>query len=84
MDTQQPTMTGLFQQLGLPHEPADIAGFIHSHKPLAEEVKLPDAPFWSEAQATFLHEKLKADDHWAVVIDALSASLREPGDFTQH
>jgi hypothetical protein len=84
MDTQQPTMTGLFQQLGLPHEPGEIATFIRRHKPLAEDVKLADAPFWSPAQATFLHEKIKADDHWAVVIDALSASLRQHGDFTQH
>lgn len=84
MDTQQPNMTGLFQQLGLPHEAADIAQFIRSHHPLPEDIKLADAPFWSDSQAAFLQEKLKADDHWAVVIDALSASLRTPNDFSTH
>lgn len=76
MDTTSPTMTHLFQQLGLPEGPADIERFIQSHRPLPEHVRLSEAPFWTPAQATFVRDKLQADDHWAVVIDALNTSLR--------
>lgn len=76
MDTTQPSMTHLFEQLGLPSEPKDIADFIDAHRPLSEEVRLTKADFWSSAQASFIEEKLNADDHWAVVIDSLNTSLR--------
>jgi hypothetical protein len=76
MDTNQPSMTNLFNQLGLPSEPQDIADFIDAHRPLPEEIRLTKADFWSTAQASFMEEKLSADDHWAVVIDSLNTSLR--------
>jgi hypothetical protein len=76
MDTITPTMTHLFQQLGLPDTPKDIAKFIDEHRPLPEKVQIGDAPFWTPAQSMFVKDKLQADDHWAVVIDALNASLR--------
>lgn len=76
MDTTSPTMTHLFQQLGLPEAPADIARFIERHRPLPDHISLKDAPFWTPAQATFVRDKLQADDQWAVVVDALNASLR--------
>lgn len=76
MDTITPTMTHLFQQLGLPNEPEDIANFIDQHGPLPETQRLSEAPFWTPSQANFIRDKLNADDHWAVVIDALNTSLR--------
>ena len=39
-------------------------------------VRLPDASFWSPAQAAFLRDALAADSDWAEVVDALSAALR--------
>lgn len=77
MDTTQPSMTHLFEQLGLPSETQDIASFIGQHRPLPEGMRLIEAPFWTPAQSHFIDEKLKADDDWAVVIDSLNTSLRD-------
>lgn len=77
MDQLTPNMTSLFDQLGLPSSPAEIAWFIHCHQPLPLNTRLSDAPFWSPAQAAFIAEKLRADDDWAVVIDKLNTSLRD-------
>jgi hypothetical protein len=66
----------LFAQLGLPHEPQGIAQFLAQHRPLAGDVRLPDAPFWSPAQASFLREALLQDSDWAELADQLSESLR--------
>ncbi len=68
----------LFAQLGLPCEPDDIATFLAAHAPLADNIKLADAPFWSAAQATFLKEALLQDSDWADPVDNLSQSLRAP------
>lgn len=78
MDTITPTMRHLFQQLGLPDTPTDIARFIHDHRPLPEDVRVSEAPFWTPAQATFIKDKLQSDDHWAVVVDELNTRLRAP------
>ena len=43
----------LFAQLGLPNDAAAIDAFIKAHSPLAETVKVADAPFWTTAQAAF-------------------------------
>jgi hypothetical protein len=78
MDTQHHhTMTDLFAQLGLPDGEQDIRQFIGDHRPLPDHRLLYDAPFWSDAQAAFLREKLKDDSDWAIVIDELNARLRE-------
>ena len=77
MDTVTPTMTHLFEQLGLPSHPHAIRQFIDGHRPLPTGLRLCDAPFWSSAQAGFLQEKTRSDDPWSGVIDALDASLRE-------
>lgn len=66
----------LFAQLGLPSDPQGIAGFIQQHAPLAGEVALPEAPFWTPAQAAFLREALLQDSNWAEVADQLSEALR--------
>ena len=77
MDTVTPTMTHLFEQLGLPSQAPAIRHFIDGHRPLSTGLRLCDAPFWTLAQSTFLQEKTRSDDPWSGVIDALDASLRE-------
>ena len=66
----------LFAQLGLPNDAKGIAQFLAQHRPLAGDVRLPDAPFWSPAQATFLKEALVQDSDWAALADQLSEALR--------
>jgi hypothetical protein len=68
----------LFAQLGLPSDPAGIEAFIASHSPLAGNVLLADAPFWTPAQASLLREQVLENADWAEVIDQLNAALREP------
>ena len=66
----------LFAQLGLPNDPASIRQFLTAHAPLANDIRLPDAPFWSPAQARFLNEALQQDSDWAELADQLSEALR--------
>lgn len=66
----------LFAQLGLASSEADIKAFIKAHRPLDPQIKLADAPFWSPAQAKFLHQQMACDADWAAVVDKLNASLR--------
>ena len=66
----------LFAQLGLPADGQSIQQFIAAHTPLAAAVKLPEAPFWTPAQAAFLHESLLEDSDWAELADQLSNALR--------
>ena len=47
------------------------------HHPLADDLQLHDAPFWSPQQAQMLKEKIRCDDDWAIVVDQLSESLHE-------
>ncbi|GGX78146.1 hypothetical protein GCM10007160_01720 [Litchfieldella qijiaojingensis] len=68
----------LFEQLGLPDDPASIEQFIERHAPLSSDIALADAPFWNEAQANFLRDALEEDADWAEVVDHLDASLRKP------
>jgi len=79
MDISTHQFHGLFAQLGLPSDPQGIANFIATHSPLASHIALPDAPFWSTAQATFLREALLQDSDWAELADQLSEALRAPG-----
>ena len=69
---------GLFAQLGLPNDAASIEQFITSHAPLASDVKLASADFWSPAQATFLREACMQDADWAELADQLSVAMRGP------
>lgn len=66
----------LFEQLGLGSSPEQIRVFLETHAPLAHDLALPDAPFWTPSQATFLREALLDDSDWAEVVDALNAALR--------
>ncbi|MBP7646564.1 MAG: DUF2789 domain-containing protein [Comamonas sp.] len=72
----QPGFTELFAQLGLPNDEASIAQFIRQHMPLADDVLLHEAPFWSPQQAQLLKEEIRLDDDWAIVVDQLNAALR--------
>lgn len=69
----------LFAQLGLPSDAGSIRGFIASHAPLANDVRLEEAPFWSPAQAQLLREERIDDADWAIVVDQLNLALRERG-----
>jgi hypothetical protein len=76
MDSTTHNLGTLFEQLGLPNSPEAIDDFIGKH-PLPPEIKLIDAPFWSEAQAAFLKEHFDADDEVVMVIDELNVRLRD-------
>lgn len=67
----------LFAQLGLPSDPASIDEFIATHRPLPNHMKVSEAPFWSEAQGSFLKEQLLDDAEWAPVVDELNVRLHE-------
>ena len=66
----------LFAQLGLPNDPTAIRQLLSDQTPLPDGVSLPDAPFWSPAQASFLREALLQDSDWAELADQLSEALR--------
>ncbi|MEJ8851826.1 DUF2789 domain-containing protein [Variovorax rhizosphaerae] len=77
MDTTPHTLQTLFAQLGLPGaNEADIERFVAGHRPLAPDVTLADAPFWTPGQAQFLREEINEDAEWAEVVDQLNAMLR--------
>jgi hypothetical protein len=80
MNTAVHRFHDLFAQLGLPSDEAAIGQFIAAHTPLAASVSLPDAAFWTPAQAAFLREALQQDADWAELVDQLSAALRPPED----
>lgn len=77
MEKQLHHLTELFQQLGLPCEEGNIRQFLATHAPLASDIALADAPFWTSAQATFLREETLEDADWAPVIDRLNLLLRQ-------
>jgi hypothetical protein len=74
MENNQHAFCELFAQLGLPSSPAAINKFITEHA-LPETTRLPDAHFWTHAQAEFLREAWRADADWSAVIDQLNNSL---------
>ena len=80
MDSTFHPMRELFAQLGLPDDDAAIDEFIREHRPLDMSLRLCDAPFWSASQAALIKEKMRDDSDWAVLIDTLSAQLREHPD----
>ena len=77
MDTSPHTLTTLFDQLGLPSWEEAIDRFIEEHTPIAAEVSLADAGFWTSAQRAFLQEALVADSDWTGVVDQLDTLLRD-------
>ncbi len=75
MEAPMHNLGNLFAQLGLPSDETAIEHFIKTHSPLATSAALPDAPFWTPAQAAFLREEILKDADWAEVIDQLNAKL---------
>jgi hypothetical protein len=79
METFEPTLETLFEQLGLESSQAAIEAFVAAH-PLEHDVSIVDAPFWSDAQRQLLQEALENDDEWAVPVDELNALLHEAAE----
>ncbi|MBZ2163379.1 DUF2789 domain-containing protein [Alteromonas stellipolaris] len=75
MFTEQPTMSSLFEQLGLDSSDEAIDSFIETHKGLNKSQHIFQAPFWSESQAAFLKTAIEDDADWAEIIDQLNARL---------
>lgn len=67
----------LFAQLGLLNDAHSIALFLGSHAKMAQGVRLPDAPFWTASQATFLRESLSQDSDWSGLVDQLAKALQD-------
>lgn len=67
--------SALFEQLGLPAGEADIRAFIERHRPLAGDVRVQDAAFWTPAQAKALRDMWLEDADWAEVVDQLNLAL---------
>ena len=76
MESPNHKFSELFKQLGLADDPVGIDQFITSHSPLKNEIKLVDAPFWTDAQRTFLKDSIEEDADWAVMFDQLNEALR--------
>ncbi len=76
MSPQYHQFCELFAQLGLPSEVKDVEIFIKKHAPLADHVRLEEAPFWSPAQATLLRDELLGDADWSELVDQLNLALR--------
>ena len=76
MDTNPHTLCILFAQLGLPSDTGSIKKFIAAH-PLADDLPICDASFWSPSQAGFLTEELQSDSEWAEMIDELAVLLSQ-------
>lgn len=78
----------LFAQLGMPNDAHSIAQFLRTHAATAQNVRLPDAPFWTESQAAFLRESLSQDSDWSGLVDQLSKALLDtagpPQVLTKH
>lgn len=71
-----PTMNSLFEQLGLQGDDHAIEQFVGEHRPLPRHLKLHEATFWNNSQATVLQQLIEEDADWAPVVDDLDARLR--------
>lgn len=76
MYTDTPSLTDLFEQLGLDSDDSAISMFIETNKALPGNIHIADAPFWSKAQSSFVRTALLEDAEWAELIDQLSQRLR--------
>jgi hypothetical protein len=66
----------LFAQLGLPNDELNIKNFIQTHRPLAHNLTLAEAPWWTPSQASFIQEAIADDANWAIAVDELDSLLR--------
>jgi hypothetical protein len=77
MDLTSHSVPELFAQLGLPDDEPGIQAFVDAHRPLPGDVRLHEAPFWTEAQARFLRDEFKEDAAWAPAVDQLNMMLHD-------
>jgi hypothetical protein len=68
-------MRSLFAQLGEPSDEASVNRFVELNSPLADGMRLHEAPFWTPSQAAFLREAISQDADWTKVVDDLNARL---------
>lgn len=66
----------LFEQMGMDSDDASIAAFIHANQ-LPQDVKISDAPVWTDNQRKFLKEEYTVDAGWIEVIDELNTRLHK-------
>ena len=78
MDKSFHRFSELFAQLGLSASESAIGAFLRLHSPLAGDIALADAAFWTPSQAAFLREEWREDADWAEVVDQLNLALRAP------
>ncbi|MDF2179636.1 DUF2789 family protein [Aliiglaciecola sp. CAU 1673] len=76
MNLNAPTISDLFEQLGLDNDEKSINQFIERYRGLDSETKLEQAAFWNNAQSSFIKSALTEDAEWAEVIDQLNMRLR--------
>ncbi|PKH01470.1 DUF2789 domain-containing protein [Psychromonas sp. MB-3u-54] len=76
MDTQNHSLSALFDQLGLDSSETGINLFIKKNAPLKGDAKLYEADFWNNAQADFLKQAIDEDADWAEIVDHLNLMLR--------
>lgn len=74
METHKHDLSHLFRQLGYSGAAKDIDEFIAANR-LEAGVALPDAGFWTPAQAHFLRRALAEDSDWSEVVDVLAVRL---------
>jgi len=72
--------SALFAQLGLPNDAWSIAQFLRTHAAMAQGMRLPDAPFWTGSQASFLRESLSQDSDWSDLVDQLGKALQDTAE----
>lgn len=77
MDPLAHDLPALFAQLGMDNDELSLYRFVHDHQ-LDNETLLPEASFWSSAQANFLRDALWHDSEWCEAIDQLDLMLRQP------
>lgn len=66
----------LFDQMGMDSDDASIEAFIHANQ-LPQDVKLSDAPIWTDNQRKFLKDEYRADAGWIEIIDELNTLLHK-------
>lgn len=76
MDTQNHSLSALFDQLGLDSSETGISFFIKKNAILKGEAKLHEADFWNSAQSAFLKQAKDEDADWAEIVDQLDLMLR--------
>ena len=75
MDSSVHNMNTLFEQLGLPSDNASIDQFIRTHILFSQEVRLEEATYWNDSQASFLKQCRDSDSDWYEVVDELNIKL---------